>query len=108
MLCLTMTSARVYVMYNECFGGFLLSKAAMEEYRRLLPEEQEVCKRSVWRNDQVMVKTVQKMGKKENRQYAKIQLLKIPVEYMDYEIAKYDGNKHVIIQHDSFKVDAVT
>ena len=48
------------------------------------------------------------MGKKENRQYAKIQLLKIPVEYMDYEIAKYDGNKHVIIQHDSFKVDAVT
>ena len=55
-----------------------------------------------------MVGIVQKMGKKAYGQDAKIQLRKIPAEYMDYyDIAEYDGNEHVIIEYDRFKVDAV-
>ena len=56
----------------------------------------------------MMVGAVQKMGKKANGPSAKIQLRKIPAEFVDYfEIVGCDGDEHVVIQYDRFKGDSV-
>ena len=105
----SMSSTHVSVMYNACYGGFSLSDAAMEEYRRQCPEAQRVwCPRSVPRHDPVLVGIVQKMGKKAYGHYAKIQMRKIPAQYANhYEIAEYDGLEHVVIKYDAYELDAI-
>ena len=56
----------------------------------------------------MMVGTVQKMDKKVNGPSAKIQLRKIPAEFVDYfKIVGCDGDELVVIQYDRFKVDSV-
>ena len=98
----------LYIMYNTCYGGFSVSEAALEEYRRQCPEAQEVSCYSVERHDPVMVGIVQRMGERANGQCAKINLKEISAEYLGfYEIDAYDGMEHVIIQYDKFKLDCI-
>ena len=103
-----MAATYVNVMYNTCYGGFSLSKAAVNEYKRKCPEAQDVSSYRILRHDPVMVGIVQRMGELANGRCAKVELCKIPVQYVDYyEIEEYDGMEHVEIQYDRFKLDAV-
>lgn len=103
-----MSSEYVYVMYNSCYGGFSLSKAAVAEYRRRCPEAVHVRARNVERHDPVMVQIVLEIQEKANGHYANIKLERIPVEYVNhYKIDEYDGLENVQIQYDKYRVDSV-
>ena len=103
-----MSSEYVYVMYNSCYGGFSLSKAAVAEYRRRSPAELREGGRNVERHDPVMVQIVREMGAKANGMCAKIELERIPAEYVNhYTIGEYDGLEGVQLQYDKYRVDSV-
>jgi hypothetical protein len=103
-----MSSGFVYVMYNTCYGGFSLSDAAVDEFRRRCPEALEVNARNVERHDPVMVQIVREMGAKANGMCAKIELKRIPAEYQNhYKIGEYDGLEGVQLQYNKYRVDAV-
>ena len=102
-------ASHIYIMYNACYGGFSLSKAAIEEYKRRCPDAKDICKHTVPRDDQVMAQIVQEMGGQANGKHARIKLQRIPVEYRNhYEIYEYDGNEHVIVLWDAYRLDAVS
>jgi hypothetical protein len=102
-----MTSSHIYIMYNACYGGFSLSQAAMDEYKRRCPDA-KMSRYEVSRNDQVMAQIVKEMGEAANGKHAKIKLRPIPVEYKDYyTIREYDGDENVVIMQDAYELDAV-
>ena len=65
--------SHIYIMYNACYGGFSLSKAAIEEYKRRCPDAKDICKHTFPRDDQVMAQIVQEMGGGGKRETCKDQ-----------------------------------
>lgn len=96
-------------MYNECYGGFSLSQAAMEEYRRRCPDNnKKFCSRSVPRHDQVMAQIVREMGQAASGIYARVKLESIPAEYENYYgIYEYDGTESVYLKKHAYKLSLV-
>ena len=94
-------------MINNCYGGFGLSNAAMDEYHKRCPEKQEVDYFDLDRHDPVMIQIVKEMGTKANRSCSEIELKKIPVQYLQhYSIEEYDGLERVVIHYNTYKIDA--
>ena len=101
-------ASHIYIMYNACFGGFTLSKKAIQEYKRRCPDAQDMCKYMCPRDDQDMAQIVQEMGEEANGTHSCIKLRRIPVEFRKhYEITEYDGNENVILCWDAYRLDAV-
>ena len=88
----------VEIMLNTCNGEFSFSDAAMDEYRKRCPEKEKVDYWNMDRHDPVMVQIVKEMGKRANGSRSKIELKKIPLEYLHhYVIAEDDGLEVVMI-----------
>jgi hypothetical protein len=103
-----MTSSHIDIMYNTCYGGFSLSQAAIDEYKRRCPDGKNPRMYQMDRDDQVMVQIIKEMGRKANGQFSDIRLQSIPVEYREhYKIEEYDGLESVVIDHNAFQVAAI-
>lgn len=96
----------VEIMVNTCYGGFGLSEAAMDEYRKRCPGNENVDYYDIDRHDPVMVQILKQMGEAAFGAFSRIKLKKIPVQYLDhYSISEYDGLEHVVIHYNSYKID---
>lgn len=96
----------VEIMFNTCYGGFSFSKAAMDEWHKLCPGKDTVRCWNIDRHDPVMVQIVKEMGARANGSFSKIELKKIPLEYLHhYEIGEYDGLEAVVINYNAYKID---
>jgi hypothetical protein len=104
-----MTDGYAHVLYNTCYGGFSVSRAAVKEYMKLRPDVNYLCtERNVPRHDPDMVRVVQTLGERANGECARIAIKRIPVEYVGYYvIGEYDGMEDVMIKYDKFKLDSV-
>ena len=101
-------SASIYIMYNACYGGFTLSDAAVDEYKRRCPEGKNPRLYELERDDQAMAQIVKEMGAQASSSYSEIKLQPIPVEYRDYyEIHEYDGLESVSFNHNAYQLDAI-
>jgi hypothetical protein len=99
-------------MYNTCYGGFTLSDAAIDEYKRRNPEDKNPrlydTDYELDRDDQVMAQIVKEMGCSANGHFSDIKLQRIPVEYRDfYTIYEYDGLESVLLNHNVYQLEAI-
>lgn len=119
---------KTYVVYNACYGGFSLSRAAVERIMELkgLPcypkkvflssyiyymapwkgvkgtAERELpvfCDRDISRHDPHLIQVVQEMGEAANGLCAKLELYEVDVGTL-YRIDEYDGYEAVVCQYD--------
>ena len=96
----------VPVMVNRCYGGFGLSEAAMDEYRRRRPLAEDVVYYDIERDDPLMVQIVRELGARANGPHAQIELERIPAVYArHYSIHEYDGLEHVVLHRNAYRVD---
>lgn len=87
------------VVINTCFGGFSLSKAAIERYARargILTEDVSVYE--LERDDNTLVAVVEQLGNKANGNYSKLKVVEIPAD-VDYTIEEYDGSEWIAEVH---------
>ena len=54
------------VVYNDCYGGFSLSKEAIDWYKELTGKLGEICAYDISRHDPALIKVVETLGIKAN------------------------------------------
>ncbi len=84
------------VVYNDCYGGFTLSQAAVQRYRELTgillyPHCSEHS-----RHDPVLVQVVEELGIAASGRFASLSIREIP-NGAKYRIDEYDGNESVML-----------
>ncbi len=88
-----------YVVINDCYGGFGLSKRAQSEYCRLACiEEKDFYDRDVARDDPYLVKVVKELGMGANGDHANLTIVEIPGD-VDWIVQEYDGAEWVAEAH---------
>ena len=110
-----METERVDVLYNDCYGGFGISKEALNLYnKKLLDRNPDAEKQTTDflfnRTDPILLEVFYEMGgencengKGFNGRCAKIVVDKIPKIYKDYyRINEYDGKEDVYIDYYNF------
>jgi hypothetical protein len=91
--------AKVKVAYNNCFGGFGLSKEGLELYNKKrdalnLPQVSKYG--SYVRHDVSLIEVIEELGTNANGKYSELRIYEIPNEYMNcYYINEYDGKESV-------------
>jgi len=90
------------IVYNSCYGGFELSKAAVDLYWEFKGEPKPLN----WdydllsRDDPILVQVVEEMGpKKASGNAARLRIHELP-EGTLYRIDEYDGMENVMTQYD--------
>ena len=107
------------IVYNDCYGGFGLSKKAIERYcelsglgAKLVEEDEysgywELPNGDCWyhsklsRDDPFLVQVVEELGKEANKRYSNLQIVELPAGTL-YRIEEYDGAETVMRQ-DQYK-----
>ena len=87
------------VIINTDFGGFGLSRKALELYKQRTGTEKRMPTygEEEYRDDPVMVSIVEELGEEANDKYADLEVVDIPDEY-NYTIDEYDGLEHIILK----------
>lgn len=92
-----------FVVINDCYGGFGLSKHAQTEYCRLAGiQEVDFYDRDVARDDPYLVKVVKELGANANGSCANLKVVEIPGD-VSWHIAEYDGVEWVAEDHRTWK-----
>lgn len=78
------------VVVNRCYGGFSLSRAAMEALGVESPYEE------ISRINPNLIAFVEKDALSGSGRHAKLQIVEIPDEATDWEISEYDGFETII------------
>lgn len=87
------------LVINECYGGFGLSKVAIEEYaKRSRKLESEFYDRQIDRDDKFLVSIVEEIGEKANGLCANLTVVEIPDD-VEWQVEEYDGYEHVAEAH---------
>lgn len=88
-----------YVVINDCYGGFGLSKKAQEEYKKLSGiDDPSWCDYDVARDDPYLVQVVRALGSKANGEHSNLKIVEIPGD-VAWHIAEYDGNEWIAEDH---------
>lgn len=77
------------IVVNKCYGGFGLSKSAMEK----LGIEDEY---DIERTDKALIAIVEEDSASASRRYAKLVVVEIPDESSDWAIMENDGLEEVV------------
>ena len=87
------------VVINECYGGFCLSQTALKLLKQYKEEESngEKWDYNVNRNDPVLIRVVEELGKKEasNDVMSSLKIIEIPDD-IEWIIEDYDGLERVV------------
>ncbi len=88
------------IVINKCFGGFSLSVKAMKLYHELkgIPLEELFYDRCIDRDDPILVRVVEELGKEASGSYARLKIVEIPDD-IEWEIDEYDGQEWVSERH---------
>jgi hypothetical protein len=91
------------VVINICFGGFSLSRAALELYAKKKGVNlKAVDVYSIKRDDTDLVVVVEELGAKANGTFAELKIVEIP-EDVNWEIDEYDGTECVAEVHRTWR-----
>lgn len=86
------------IVYNACFGGFGLSKTAVEYYNSRVGLTGEFAKTQYDigenRADPILVELVELLGADANGSHADLRIIDLP-EGTKYRITEYDGSEFV-------------
>lgn len=87
------------VVINICYGGFGLSKKALE-WLKTNGLDMNLYDRydDSLRSNPLLVKCVEELGKKANGEFAKLRVVEIP-DGVQYVIEEYDGVEHIAEKH---------
>ena len=78
------------IVYNDCYGGFGLSKKASKMYKELKSKELiGFDSYNIPRYDPILVQVVETLGKDANSRYSDLQIVEI--EGPRFRIQGYDG-----------------
>jgi len=80
------------IVYNRCYGGFGLSKAAWERYVELGGKAES--EYDVSRTDPILVQVVEELGMDADGEYAELAIADVPAG-TKYRIDEYDGFESV-------------
>jgi hypothetical protein len=87
------------VVINTCYGGFSLSKRAIDEYKRLAGiTDPGFYESDIARDDPYLVSVVKSLGMSANGAHANLKIVEIPSD-VDWHIGDYDGNEWVAENH---------
>jgi hypothetical protein len=81
------------IVYNSCYGGFGLSRAAWERYVELGGKAESDY--DIERTDSILVQVVEELGEDANSLYSELAIADVPVG-TKYRIDEYDGNESVM------------
>ena len=84
------------IVFNECYGGFGLSEAALEMYKELGGTEEAW---DIPRACPILVQVVETLGESVNTSYSSLKIAEVP-EGTLYRIDEYDGFESVMTQDD--------
>ena len=84
------------VVINRCWGGFGLSDKAMAMFKALGGDNADSD-----RDDPILVKVVETLGKEANTEYSSLKVVEIP-DGVDYYIDDYDGMETIEECHRSW------
>jgi hypothetical protein len=87
------------IVINRCYGGFGLSEAAIDEYkRRAGVTDENWWVYDIERDSEHLVALVEEMGQDVNNKFSKLHIVNIPDDVL-WEIDEYDGMEWVAEQH---------
>ena len=87
------------VVINGCYGGFSVSRRAMEHMGLPCRDEDESSfgwdseYPEIARNDPRLIKAVEELGEAANGEHAKLLVVEFPDKYKYWEVDEYDGNE---------------
>lgn len=79
------------VVYNDCYGGFGLSREAADWLKVHYPD---YFSGPCVRHDPRLIECIETLGKKASGQYAKLRIAEI--QGNTYRIDDYDGAEHIV------------
>ena len=78
------------IVINRCFGGFSLSKAAMEACGANSAYDEDQ------RTNPILIEMVERDAGAANGRYAELKVVEIPDNATDWELDEYDGAEIII------------
>ena len=113
------------IVYNNCYGGFGLSEAAVRRYAEIKgfeiytdpkhrycyfthPKERDFTKsffneRCIERDDPALVQVVEELGDKANSLCSKLVIKDLPAG-TKYRLTEYDGNESIVTSYDDWRI----
>ncbi len=87
------------IVINSCYGGFGLSKLALEQYAQLTGIDPNTLHADdIPRDDEHLVAIVEKLDIKANGTYAKLKVVPIP-DNVQWQVEEYDGREWIAEVH---------
>jgi len=91
------------IVINKCYGGFGLSKEAMDLYLEKKGMQGEKIHRSeIDRTDPILIEVVDELGILASDAYSELDIVDIPDD-VDWYIEEYDGNEWVAERHRTWR-----
>jgi len=91
------------VIINDCYGGFGLSDAALDEYKnRKGITDPNFYYYDIPRDCPVLVAMVEEQGTAINGNFSDLRIVEIPDD-VNWYIEEYDGREHVAERHRTWK-----
>jgi len=96
-------------MYNDCYGGYSFSKAAVQRYLELYGfVYRPFYLTRIDRTDEGMIEVVKQLGAEANGDYANIKIRKFPLKYKDFiAVGEYDGYESVWVDFNKYKLASI-
>ena len=87
------------VVINDCYGGFGLTEAALNEYKsRKDITDPNFYYYDIPRDCPVLVAMIEEQGNAVDGQFAELRIVDVPDD-VNWYIEEYDGNEHVAERH---------
>lgn len=94
----------IKIAYNACYGGFRLSKKAVNRAKELADPYnpwQDVNEKygyidgkNILRHDPILIQVIEELGKEASSSYAKLVIEELPDGSL-YQIEEYDGKEYI-------------
>jgi len=88
------------VVINKCYGGFGLSKIALERYNELAGTS-HTYGRDIGRTDANLIQIVEELGVEVNDSNSKLKIVEVPDD-VDWELKQNDGMEWIAETHETW------
>jgi len=89
------------IVINECYGGFGLSKKALEKLA-LIKNKPDISEDTIDRDDPDLVSVVEALDEESWTRYSELKIVEIP-EDVEWQIEDYDGLEWIAEKHRTWR-----